>query len=173
MNLRIPFLFILLSIALRLDAGMARVQSVVDGQTLIVERGGIASTVQLAGLTITDDDGARALMEWTLVNAWVMLDEQPEGGHFLYRSPDALFVNRELVLRGFARATLPSIEPTQHVVVTFLGTTSSAADFAAKRRSDALLDGATKSRRAATGSGSGAKRSARPKPSPSRQPRTP
>ncbi|HEV7765473.1 MAG TPA: hypothetical protein VGQ76_10760 [Thermoanaerobaculia bacterium] len=174
MNLRITFLFIFLSIALRLDAGMVRVHSVIDGQTLVVERGGIASTVQLAGLTITDDDGARALMEWTLVNAWVMLDEQPGGGHFLYRSPDALFVNRELVMRGFARATLPSIEPTQHVVVTFLGTTNSAADFAAKRRSDALLDGATKTKsRAAAGNGSGAKRSARPKPSRSRQPRKP
>jgi hypothetical protein len=52
----------------------------------------------------------------------LLLEVQRDGEYFVYRSPDALFVNRELVLRGFARATLPEVEPAQHVIVTYLGT---------------------------------------------------
>jgi hypothetical protein len=103
---------------------MVRVLGVDDGRTLVVESAGETVTVKLAGIVLTDDGGARALLEWTLVSHWVMLEPQPDGGVFVYRSPDALFVNRELVARGFARATLPSIEQQQHVVVTYLGTLS-------------------------------------------------
>ncbi|MFL6245911.1 MAG: thermonuclease family protein [Thermoanaerobaculia bacterium] len=122
MKVRILFFLVSLSLVVRLDASMVRVIGVTDGQTLIVERGGAAVQVKLAGIELTDDVNASALMRWTLVSSWVMLDEQPGGGFYVYRSPDALFVNRELVARGFARATLPTIEPHQHVVVTYLGT---------------------------------------------------
>jgi hypothetical protein len=148
MNQRIFCFLISLCAVVRLEASMVRVLDVLDGQTLVVERRGVAETVKLAGIAITDDDGARALMTWTLVSSWVMLDEQPEGGHFVYRSPDALFVNRELVSRGFAHATLPSIEPTQHVIVTYLGTSIDPGVSAARRRSEALLAGAATSRAA-------------------------
>ncbi len=122
MNVRILFFLVSLSLVVRLDASMVRVIGVTDGRTLVVERGGAPVQVRLAGIELTDDAGARALMRWTLVSTWVMLDEQPQGGFYVYRSPDALFVNRELVARGLARATLPTIEPPQHVVVTYLGT---------------------------------------------------
>ena len=122
MNIRILFFFVSLSLSLRLDAEMVRVIGVTDGQTLVVERRGAQVEVKLAGIAMIDDRGAQELMQWTLVSSWVMLDEQPGGGFYVYRSPDALFVNRELVARGFARATLPTIEPHQHVVVTYLGT---------------------------------------------------
>ena len=121
MKLRIFFFFVSLSLSLCLHAGMVRVIDVVDGQTLLVERGGAQVQVKLAGIALIDDRNAYQLMQWTLVSSWVMLDEQPGGGFYVYRSPDALFVNRELVARGFARATVPSIEPHQHVVVTYLG----------------------------------------------------
>ena len=122
MKSRIFFFLVSLSLVVRLDASMVRVLGVTDGRTLVVERGGAQVTVQLAGIELIDDANARALMRWTLVSSWVMLDKQPDGGFYVYRSPDALFVNRELVARGFARATLPTIEPVQHVVVTYLGT---------------------------------------------------
>lgn len=122
MNIRILFFLVSLSLVVRLDASMVRVLGVTDGQTLVVERGGVQMQVQLAGIAIVDDRNARELMQWTLVSNWVMLDEQAGGGFHVYRSPDALFVNRELVARGFARAISPTIEPKQHVVVTYLGT---------------------------------------------------
>lgn len=149
MTVRILFFLVSLWLGLRLDASMVRVLGVVDGQTLVVERGGVQVQAKLAGLALTDEPGARALMQWTLVSKWVMLDQQPGGGFYVYRSPDALFVNRELVARGFARATLPTIEPPQHVVVTYLGT----------------LHGGTARTPSAAGSGSGKTGPAPAKPS--------
>ena len=122
MNFRFFFSLFFLLVALRLDAGLVRVISVVDAQTLIIERAGVATNIKLAGVTIVDDEGARTLLQWALADRWVMLEEQASGGAFVYRSPDALFVNRELVSRGFARATLPDLEPQQHAIVTYLGT---------------------------------------------------
>jgi hypothetical protein len=148
----VSFLFSFL-FASRLEASMVRVIDVIDGHTIVVERAGARENATLAGLAITDEDGARALLQWTVANAWVMLDEQPGGGHFVYRSPDALFVNRELVQRGLARATLPSIEATSHVVVTYLGTTTDPTIDGMRRRSAILLEGAARSR-AARGNGS-------------------
>lgn len=122
----ILFSLITLLGSFRLEAAMVRVTGVADGQTLVVDRGGVAVQVKLAGLDIVDHAGARSLLRWTVGatagSSWVMLEEQAGGGYLVYRSPDALFVNRELVARGFARATLPAVEPQSNVVVTFLGT---------------------------------------------------
>lgn len=122
MTLRILFYSFSLLAVLRLDAGMVRVTAVTDGRTIVVEREGKPLTVTLAGIELTDHAGARALLQWTLVSQWVMLEEQQGGGAFVYRSPDALFLNRELVARGMARATLANIEPPRQVPVTYLGT---------------------------------------------------
>ncbi|HYC60332.1 MAG TPA: hypothetical protein VEK79_12285 [Thermoanaerobaculia bacterium] len=122
MTYRIFFFVFSFFFVSHVHAALVRVMDVVDGRTLVIERRGAAETVQLAGIALTDDNGARTMMKWTLVSTWVMLEVQPDGGYFVYRSPDALFVNRELVQRGFARATLPTIEPAQHVIVTYLGT---------------------------------------------------
>ncbi|HYI13171.1 MAG TPA: hypothetical protein VEK57_29255 [Thermoanaerobaculia bacterium] len=110
-----------LCLALRAEAAMVRVLEVVDGRTIVIDRAGSRATVTLAGIALTDEAAARTLLEWTLASTWVMLEEQPNGGAFVYRSPDALFLNRELVLRGFARATLRGVEPEQRVPVTYLG----------------------------------------------------
>lgn len=139
---------------------MVRVIGVTDGQTLVVDRGGVAVSIKLAGLDIVDHTGARSLLRWTVGTSWVMLEEQPGGGHLVYRSPDGLFVNRELVARGFARATLPVIEPPSHVVVTYLGTLYAPGPPPAK---------------SPTASGTGSARSSRgpARPSPSRRRRKP
>lgn len=100
---------------------MVRVVAIEDGRTIVVERGTARERVRLAGVTITDDARAKELLRWTAGEAWVML-EAAEGGEFLvYRSPDALMLNRELVARGFARATLPSIQPDLRAPSRYLG----------------------------------------------------
>ncbi len=158
MNYRHIVLIVTFFFALRLEGAMVRVTGVEDARTLVVERNGKPERVTLAGVAITDDASARALLEWTLVSRWVSLEEA-SGGHFVYRSPDALFVNRELVLRGFARATLPGIEPVSHVPVTYLGTLNPPAP----SRAPAV--------RSAAGSRSGSAPSSRPSTSRSRPPR--
>jgi hypothetical protein len=160
----ILFSLITLLVSFRLEAAMVRVTGVTDGQTLVVDRGGVAVPIKLAGLDIVDQAGARSLLRWTVgtsaASSWVMLEEQPGGGYLVYRSPDGLFVNRELVARGFARATLPVIEPQSHVVVTYLGT---------------LYAPGPPPSRTPTASGTGNARSSRSpaRPSPSRRRRKP
>jgi len=99
---------------------MARVIEVIDGKTLLVERDGTRERVRLAGIDVVNDVHAKALLEWTLANSWVMLEARGEAFD-VYRSPDALFVNRELVQRGFARATRADINPKPTAMVTYLG----------------------------------------------------
>jgi hypothetical protein len=117
MNIRTISMVLLCALALRAEGEMVRVTGVADGRTLLAGERRIA----LAGVTITDEGSARTLLEWTVVSRWVLVEAAP-GGHLVYRSPDALFVNRELVLRGFAKATLPQIEPASTLIVTYLGT---------------------------------------------------
>jgi hypothetical protein len=169
---RILCSLITLFVPLCLEAAMVRVIGVADGQTLVIDRAGVAVNIKLAGITVVDDEGARSLLRWTVGSSWVMLEEQADGGHFVYRSPDALFINRELVARGFARGTLQAIEPETHVVVTYLGTLLAPDVAAAQRRGDALREGAAKSPKT---SGTGSARSSRSpsRPSPSRRRRKP
>ncbi|HYO78004.1 MAG TPA: hypothetical protein VE010_16210 [Thermoanaerobaculia bacterium] len=160
-NFLLLFLF---ASALRAEAAMVRVAAVENGRTLIVERNGARERVTLAGVAVTDEAGARALLEWSAVSKWIMLEEA-SGGALAYRSPDALFLNRELVLRGFARATLPQIEPHSHVAVTFLGTLNlpdpaprAASAPRSRARSEPAAKSGSGSRRRSTTS-----RSARPR----------
>ena len=106
---------------LRVDAAMVRVVDVRDGRTLVVERNGSRETVHLAGVVILDEARATELLRWNVLSTWVMVEAHASGGHLVYRSPDALFVNRELVLRGYARATEFGIEPDRNLAVTYLG----------------------------------------------------
>lgn len=101
---------------------MVRVVGVVDGKTIEVESGGTRQRLTLAGISLTDPLRAHELLRWTVGMFWVMVEPAPGGnGVLVYRSPDALFVNRELVLRGFAKATLAGIEPDHRLAVTYLG----------------------------------------------------
>jgi hypothetical protein len=101
--------------------GMVRVVSVDDARTLTVEHGGQRERIQLAGVEITDPRQAAELLRWTIGTSWVLAEKHAGGGFLVYRSPDALFVNRELVVRGYARATTFGIEPESNLKVTYLG----------------------------------------------------
>ncbi len=118
---------------------MVRVTAVVDGRTIEVEHAGVRERVTLAGVAITDPLRATELLRWTIGSFWVMLESTPNGA-LVYRSPDALFVNRELVLRGYARATMAGIEPENRLAVTYLGEINPPAVTAPPRtRSDTRL----------------------------------
>ena len=97
---------------------MVRVVSIKDERTLVVESRG---EVRLAGVEVVDHRAARELLTWSVDKQWVMLEPVANGEFLVYRSPDALFLNRELVQRGFARATLPGIEPFARVEMHYLG----------------------------------------------------
>ena len=103
-------------------APMLRVTAIKDARTLVVDG---AAEVRLAGVEITNDLAARELLRWSVGTSWVMVERLQDGSALVYRSPDALFVNRELVLRGYARATLPGIEPESFVATTYLGVVDS------------------------------------------------
>ena len=119
---RIFTVLITLSISISTSAAMVRVVEVQDARTLLIERDGKRESLTLAGVAITDDANAAQLLRWTLRDAWVFT----ENG-LVYRSPDALFINRELVTRGYARATQHGIEPESHLIVTYLGEVNAPA----------------------------------------------
>jgi hypothetical protein len=100
---------------------MLRVVDVQDGHTIVVERDGKREPIALAGVEIVDEARARDLLYWMLESHWIMLESAPDGGTLVYRSPDALFMNRELVIRGYARATLREVSPEPRIVFTYLG----------------------------------------------------
>lgn len=97
-------------------APMSRVVAVIDPQSVAVELNGVVTTVRLAGVEITDARNAFALLSWTLKDTWVLV----ENG-MIYRSPDALLVNRELVVRGFARSTAPETSVIGNTRGVYLG----------------------------------------------------
>ena len=147
---------------LHAHAAMVRVVAVENGRTLVIDRNGTRETIRLAGVALTDDVRARELLRWTAVDAWVML-EPAEGGEFLvYRSPDALFLNRELVLRGFAQATAHGIEPELRAPSRYLGEINPPAMQQPQRR-------AVSEPKPRTGSGTG-RRSSAPRSRSSRSP---
>ena len=118
---RIPFILISLCVSFAANAAMLRVLDIQDGHTIVVERDGVREPITLAGVTILDDAAARDLLYWTLSGSWVMVERSESGGQLVYRSPDALFINRELVQRGFARATLREVSTEPQLSVTYLG----------------------------------------------------
>jgi hypothetical protein len=146
MRNRIILLAVVFVAALRAEGAMVRVVGIEDARTLVVERNGNRERVTLAGVAIVDEAQAKTMLEWTLASSWISV-EKTENGVLAYRSPDALFVNRELVTRGFARATLPGIEPTSHVAVTYLGTLNLQESRAAKAQ---VRNGAASGTRSAT-----------------------
>lgn len=147
MNLKLTLLLFVSSLfALDAGAAMVRVVAIEDARTIVVEERGTRTKVTLAGIEITDPRGARTLLEWTLASSFVMTEARP-GGFLVYRSPDALLINRELVLRGYARATLAEILPQQQAAVTFLGTLDLGLPTASRGSTSAVSSG--------TGSGSG------------------
>lgn len=82
-------------VVLPVSAGMVRVVGVPDARTLVVDDAGRRSTIQLAGIVLSDDDAAPATqyLRNLTFGQWVLVD----GGAFVYRSPDGLYVNGEML----------------------------------------------------------------------------
>ena len=99
---------------------MFRVLGVTDGHTITIDRAGVPTKITLAGIEVTDEARARDLLTWSLASSWVLI-EKTDDAALVYRSPDALFMNRELVVRGYARATNPALDPHTQLAVTYLG----------------------------------------------------
>jgi len=96
---RVLFSLVILFTAIRLEAvTMARVTAVVDGSTVVVDGN---HTLHLAGVDVVDDRAASDYLRSTLMSRWVMVESDGDAV-YLYRSPDALFINRELIARGIA-----------------------------------------------------------------------
>jgi hypothetical protein len=96
-------------------APMARVVAISGPSSIVVERDGIRSTVELSGITIIDPHNASALLHWSLLSTWVLV----ENGQ-VYRSPDGMLINAELVKKGFAQFAEGAAPPPTTPVV-YLG----------------------------------------------------
>ena len=132
------------------NARMLRVLAIEDERTIVVDAGA-PRKIQLAGIVITDREAARRFLDWALASAWVTGEPRPDG-YFVRRSPDAMFVNRELVVRGYARGTSPDLEPPRNFSVTYLGEInpplpSRAAAASVKPESDSGKSAPRKARR--------------------------
>ena|GEM_PF-1863727 len=96
------FVFCLFTLPIQ-AAPMVRVARVVDSRTIVLDGG---ATVTLRGVDIPPADEAMAAgyLRSILGNNWVLV----ENGGDVYRSPDALYVNGQLIThayRGSARMT--------------------------------------------------------------------
>jgi len=84
-------------------APMVRVIDVKDARTLIVDRAGIAGEVRLGDVVIPPGEETTAVdfLRATLVQHYVMVESNSRGEAYVYRSPDALFINGELLRRAY------------------------------------------------------------------------
>lgn len=77
---------------------MVRVIEVVDGRTIVViDEAGKHVTIRLGSVVFGDAESteAAAYLRRLVLGQWVLVEE----GGFVYRSPDALFVNAEVSRR--------------------------------------------------------------------------
>src|SRR3954465_2414245 len=82
---------------------MARFSKVIDSRTIVVERIDGSGAVHLTnvGVPAEDEQAARDYIEEKLTGSYVLV----ENGN-VYRSPDALFINRELAYGAYASSSL-------------------------------------------------------------------
>jgi hypothetical protein len=82
---------------------MAKFSKVIDSRTIVVERIDGNEVVHLTNVDIPaeDEQAARDYLQQTLMGTYVYV----ENGK-VYRSPDALFINRELAFGAYASPTL-------------------------------------------------------------------
>jgi len=93
---------------------MVRVVGIPGPSSLVIERDGVRSTVQLSGIEITDPHNAIAFLTWSVNSSWVMIEDGQ-----VYRSSDGMLVNAELVKKGFARSL--DLTPGWRTPVVYLG----------------------------------------------------
>jgi hypothetical protein len=84
-------------------APMVRVIDVKDARTLIVDRAGVAAEVRLGDVVIPPGEETAAIefLRTKVVQRYVMVESNARGEAYVYRSPDALFINGELLRRAY------------------------------------------------------------------------
>ena len=84
-------------------APMVRVTGVKDAKTLIVDRAGVAGEVKLGDVVIPPGEETAAIefLRTKVVERYVMIEANASGEAYVYRSPDALFINGELLRRAY------------------------------------------------------------------------
>lgn len=97
------FSILILSASSLFAAPMVRVIGVKDARTLIVDRAGAAGEVKLGDVVIPPGEEAAAVdfLRSKVVEHFVMVESNARGEAYVYRSPDALFINGELLRRAY------------------------------------------------------------------------
>jgi endonuclease YncB( thermonuclease family) len=115
---------VLIALALPLYGGgsMAKIVSITDGNSMVVEMRGASAKVRMHGVVVPPADEARpilnqlnkesvAFLKRYLADGWVYLEfpsgsaKQDENGFipaYVYHGPDAEFINEKLVAEGLA-----------------------------------------------------------------------
>jgi hypothetical protein len=81
---------------------MSRVISITDSRTLVVDTAGKRESVTLRGVDLAPDEEAAAVdfLRRLVSDTWVYVEKGD-----VYRSPDALFVNGEMIRHAWRTAT--------------------------------------------------------------------
>ena len=97
------FPVLILSTSSLFAAPMLRVIDVKDARTLIVDRAGVAAEVKLGDVIIPPGEETAAIefLRGKVVQHFVMVESNARGEAYVYRSPDALFINGELLRRAY------------------------------------------------------------------------
>lgn len=97
------FSILVLSASSLFAAPMVRVIAVKDAKTLIVDRAGVAGEVKLGDVVIPPGEETAAVdyLRTKVVERYVMVESNARGEAYVYRSPDALFINGELLRRAY------------------------------------------------------------------------
>lgn len=97
------FSILILSASGLLASPMLRVIGVKDAKTLIVDRAGVAAEVKLGDVVIPPGEETAAIefLRSRVVEHYIMVESNARGEAYVYRSPDALFINGELLRRAY------------------------------------------------------------------------
>ncbi len=84
-------------------APLVRVVGIANVRTIVVDRNGVAANVTLAGVVVAPGDEAAAVeyLRAALIGSWVLVETNARGESYVYRSPDASFVNGTLTRREY------------------------------------------------------------------------
>lgn len=95
--------FVVVSPSVMAAVPMARFSKVIDSRTIVVERIDGTEVVHLTNVNIpaADEQAVRDYLTEKLTGSYVYI----ENGN-VYRSPDALFINRELAYGAYASSSL-------------------------------------------------------------------
>jgi hypothetical protein len=84
----------LFAFSLPAPAGMSRVVAVTDSRTIVVEAGGVRSSIVLRDVAIAAEEEKVAVdfLRRLVAGSWVLVERGD-----VYRSPDALYINAEMI----------------------------------------------------------------------------